>query len=114
MCCAGAFHVQMTKDETRDRAIVCRYNPTEVGQYVLYIQWSGDHVPGSPFTVYIVDTQVELARVPATSADYNSASTAAAPLVISGGCPADDACNTINITGTLNGHGDGMFFNDDN
>ena len=105
----------MTKDETRDRAILCRYNPTEVGQYVLYIQWSGDHVPGSPFTVTIVDTQAELARVPATSGDYSSASIDAAPLVIgNGGCPGTyDVCNTLNI-GTLNGQGDGLIFNDDN
>ena len=50
----------MTKDPSRDRAILCRYNPSEVGQYVLHVKWSGEHVPGSPFPVSIVDTFQEL------------------------------------------------------
>ena len=105
--------MQMMKDETRDRAIVCRYNPTEVGQYVLHIQWSGDHVPGSPFTVHIVDTQRELAKIPAPSVDQWSA-TSAAPLVLGGGSSGYcDGGDTLKMS-TFNGHGDGLFFNDDN
>jgi len=50
----------MNKDPEHDRAIVCRYNPTEVGQYMLHIKWSDVHVPGSPFPVTIVDTLQEL------------------------------------------------------
>lgn len=50
----------MSKDPGRDRAIACRYNPTEVGQYMLHIKWSDVHVPGSPFPVNIVDTMQEL------------------------------------------------------
>jgi hypothetical protein len=50
----------MTKEPNRDRVIVCRYNPTEVGQYMLHVKWSDEHVPGSPFPVTIVDTLQEL------------------------------------------------------
>jgi filamin len=56
----GAFRVEMSPDPSRDRAILCRYNPTEVGQYILQVQWSGENVPGSPFAVSIVDTRQEL------------------------------------------------------
>lgn len=56
----GAFRVEMAKDPSQDRVILCRYNPTEVGQYVLHVKWSDQHVPGSPFPVTIVDTIHEL------------------------------------------------------
>lgn len=58
----GAFRVEMTRDPSRDRAILCRYNPAEVGQYIISIKWSGQDVPGSPFTVTIVDTFSEFER----------------------------------------------------
>jgi len=108
----------MTKDETRDRAIRVRYNPTEVGQYVLYIQWSGVHVPGSPFTVNIVDTRRELdmlggsnfCNAPSTSFSASQSSGFAdSPLIIDAGSPDYDG-GTMRFS-TLSG--DGLFFNDD-
>ena len=60
---AGAFRVEMQRDSQRDRTIQCRYDPTEVGLYIVSVCWSGQHVPGSPFQVHICDTQAELARV---------------------------------------------------
>jgi len=40
----------------------CRYYPTEIGIYQVYVLWSGEHVLGSPFRVDvdIVDTMEEL------------------------------------------------------
>ena len=63
-CCVppGAFRVEMQRESQRDRTILCRYDPTEVGDYILHIKWSGEHVPGSPFHVQIFDTQDELER----------------------------------------------------
>ena len=42
--------------------ILCKYDPTEPGDYRIEVKWSGEHVPGSPFVVYIFDTQEELTR----------------------------------------------------
>jgi len=100
----------MTKDELRDRAIRCHYNPTEVGQYVLHIQWSGTHVPGSPFTVAVVDTRRELDLV---ARQISAAPTAFsdAPLILDASGSADfDGGSTLRMS-TFNG--DGLYFNDD-
>jgi len=56
----GAFRVEMTKLPGNPRSIQCRYYPTEIGVYYVYVLWSGEHVPGSPFRVNIVDTMEEL------------------------------------------------------
>lgn len=45
-----------------DRVILCKYDPTEPGDYTIEVKYSGKHVPGSPFTVMIFDTQDELNR----------------------------------------------------
>ena len=58
----GAFRVEMQRDSSKDRTILCRYDPTEVGDYLVHVKWSGEHVPGSPFHVRIADTQDELER----------------------------------------------------
>ena len=52
----------MARDNTKDRLILCKYDPTEPGHYRIEIKWSGEHVPNSPFDVYIFDTQFELNR----------------------------------------------------
>ena len=105
----------MAKDDTRDRAIRCRYNPTEVGQYVLHIQWSGVHVPGSPFTVAIVDTRRELEMLGANNIAgpgpfWPAQSFGDAPLVLDAGSPDFDGGGTLRMS-TLSG--DGLIFNDD-
>ena len=50
----------MARESQKDRTILCRYDPVEVGDYIIQIKWSGEHVPGSPFTVRIFDTESEL------------------------------------------------------
>lgn len=56
----GAFRVEMEREYQKDRTIICRYDPTEPGEYQLHIKWSGGHVPGSPFVVNIFRTAAEL------------------------------------------------------
>jgi len=57
---AGAFRVETSRLPSSDRTIQCRYYPTEIGIYHVYVLWSGEHVPGSPFRVSIVDTLEQL------------------------------------------------------
>lgn len=52
----------MQRESQKDRTILCKFDPTEPGDYRVEIKWAGEHVPGSPFTVMIVDTQEELTR----------------------------------------------------
>ncbi|XP_064639227.1 filamin-A-like isoform X1 [Lineus longissimus] len=72
----GAFRVEMQRESQKDRTILCRYDPTECGDYIIHVKWSGDHVPGSPFHIHIFDTQEELERYLAEHGDvqqsYNS------------------------------------------
>ena len=58
----GAFRVEMQRESQKDRTILCKYDPTEPGDYRIEVKWSGDHVPGSPYSVMIFDTQDELNR----------------------------------------------------
>ena len=53
----------MYRDSQRDRTILCKYDPTECGLYLISVKWSGVDVPGSPFHVHILDTQEELEQV---------------------------------------------------
>jgi len=58
----GAFQVEMNRQSNKHRTIQCYYNPTEPGTYMIYVNWSGDPVPHSPFRVYIAETSAELQR----------------------------------------------------
>jgi filamin len=50
----------MEREYLQDRTILCRYNPTESGDYLISIKWSGEHVYGSPFHTRIFECQEEL------------------------------------------------------
>lgn len=52
----------MQRESQKDRTILCKYDPTEPGDYRVEVKWAGEHVPGSPFMVVIFDTQQELNR----------------------------------------------------
>ena len=58
--CAGAFHVKMRKASQKDKVYQCFYDPVEAGIYTVYVQWSGTHVDGSPFTVLLAHSAQEL------------------------------------------------------
>ena len=49
----GTFTMNMNRDPSCDRTILVSYNPTAVGVYLVDIEWSGVHVPGSPYRVNI-------------------------------------------------------------
>lgn len=53
----GAFRTELRKE---GKVLKCRYNPREPGLYTVYIGWSGDPVPGSPFKVFMGRTGREL------------------------------------------------------
>ena len=59
---SGAFRVEMQRESQKDRTILCRYDPAELGDYIISIKWSGQHVPGSPYHVLIFQTEEELKR----------------------------------------------------
>ena len=50
----------MHRETQGERTIQCRFSPTEPGQYLVNVRWSGEHAPGSPFAVDIVESQEEL------------------------------------------------------
>lgn len=52
----------MQRENQKDRTILCKFDPTEPGDYRVEVKWAGEHVPGSPFVVMIFDTQEELNR----------------------------------------------------
>ena len=63
VCVSGSFKVDMHRETMNERTIKCRYNPSEPGRYIINVRWSGEHVPGSPFTVNIVESQEELSAI---------------------------------------------------
>ncbi|XP_026726106.1 filamin-C isoform X1 [Trichoplusia ni] len=64
----GAFRVEMQRESQKDRTILCKFSPTEPGDYRVEVRWANRHVPGSPFPVMIFDTQEELRRYMQASA----------------------------------------------
>jgi filamin len=50
----------MQRESQKDRTILCKYDPTESGDYQINVKWSGQHVPGSPFNVHIFNHEEEL------------------------------------------------------
>lgn len=56
----GAFHVKMRKASQKDKIYQCFYDPVEPGIYTVNVEWSGQHVGGSPFTVLLATTAREL------------------------------------------------------
>lgn len=48
-----AFQYLMQPENIHAGTNYYRYTPTEIGNYRIIVQWSGVHVPGSPFSVHI-------------------------------------------------------------
>ena len=49
-----AFNIEaMPKPGSDKRTLVALYHPRIPGEYVIFVRWSGVHVPGSPFKVFI-------------------------------------------------------------
>ena len=60
--------MEMKRDPKQERVVLCKFNPTEIGEYYVIILWAGEQVPGSPFKVIIVDTLQELNALQSSSA----------------------------------------------
>ena len=56
----GGFNTELNRENHNDKKIICSYSPTEPGDYVIRVTWSGDDVPGSPFNIRIADSPAEL------------------------------------------------------
>jgi len=56
----GAFKVEMSRDHPKERAINVKYNPTESGIYTANVFWSDEHVPGSPFEIFVANDEQHL------------------------------------------------------
>lgn len=50
----------MRKASQKEKLYQCFYDPVEAGIYTIYVQWSGAHVDGSPFTVLLANSDREL------------------------------------------------------
>ncbi|BFZ00346.1 hypothetical protein BsWGS_03384 [Bradybaena similaris] len=59
----GAFHVKMRKASQKDKIYQCFYDPVEPGIYTVNVQWSGEHIEGSPFTVLLATNPGELQQM---------------------------------------------------
>ncbi|CAD5118169.1 DgyrCDS6901 [Dimorphilus gyrociliatus] len=55
-----AFKVNLRPVDEYSRTILCDYEPTETGLYLVSVMWTKHHVAGSPFKVRIFDTADEL------------------------------------------------------
>jgi len=56
----GAFHVEMQRASQKDKLFNCLYHPLEPGMYTINVHWSGNHVHGSPFRIFVAGTEMEL------------------------------------------------------
>lgn len=52
----GGYQMKTIKE---GRSLVCRYKPAVAGTYIIHVIWSGDPVPGSPFSVNIFNSKSE-------------------------------------------------------
>ncbi len=59
---SGTCPVEITRKSVEDGTILGRYKVLTPGKYVICIMLSGKGVPGSPFTVYVFDTDCELSH----------------------------------------------------
>ena len=49
-----SFKIEAAPKSDHDtRTLIAQYHPKLSGEYVIFVRWSGVHVPGSPFTVRI-------------------------------------------------------------
>lgn len=48
------------ESKRQGRKLLCNYNPTEIGLYVIHIKWSAQEIDISPILVYVFDTYEEL------------------------------------------------------
>jgi len=56
----GAFNVEMKRASQKDKLFNCLYHPLEPGLYTINVQWSGKHVGGSPYKIFVAGSEMDL------------------------------------------------------
>lgn len=51
----SGFDIDMKHTTGEEKIVLAHYNPAHEGEYLIHILWSEEHIPGSPFSVYIAD-----------------------------------------------------------
>lgn len=51
------FEIDMKHSTSEKKIVLAHYTPAHKGEYLIHILWSGEHIPGSPFSVYVADTE---------------------------------------------------------
>ena len=54
------FKINLQRDTENKDIIKGEYNPTHPGTYIVALLWSGVHIPNSPFTVVVKDSDPEI------------------------------------------------------
>ena len=49
----NGFKIDMKHEDTDKNIVLAQYNPSHAGEYKIHILWSGEHIPGSPFSVRV-------------------------------------------------------------
>ena len=52
--------MEMKRASQKDKLFNCLYHPLEPGIYTINVQWSGSHVIGSPFKVFVAQSEMDL------------------------------------------------------
>ena len=56
------FKVEMLRDHPNERVITVQYNPTVAGVYTTEVLWCNQHIPGSPFEIFVAPNERDLRK----------------------------------------------------
>ena len=59
----GGFKLDMKRDPENKRRVTVTYDPILQGSYLIDVQWSGFHIPGSPFNVIITQEKSDIESI---------------------------------------------------
>ena len=85
----GAVRVEMQKESPKDRLVHCIYEAPEPGEYTVFVSWSGQQVPGSPFPVRLFGSLEELEHFNATQSAGGADMPYGPSVSVSGGLDAN-------------------------
>ena len=51
------FKVHSSGDPANPWTIMSQFCPTHTGDYIINMMWSGEHIPGSPFSLTVTDSE---------------------------------------------------------
>ena len=59
VCGQHPFKVDSSSDPANPWTIVSHFSPTHIGDYIINMKWSGEHIPGSPFSLTVTESEEE-------------------------------------------------------